>query len=113
MPLLVSSILIILALFKPIRVLTFPKIPGLWGKSIDKVELYFLVFWFFSENRPCQCFLIDARALPVLREDNHCEEAQTFLEVIIEIMSPFLSEVCNGESLPFISHPTAVSPIFV
>ena len=56
-------------------------------------------------------FSNDALAFPVLLEDNQCKDGETF-EVIIFIISPFLSDDCNG-SFPLISQLTAVSPILV
>ena len=85
--LLVSSILIILASLTPINVLTFPRIPGLCGRSIDKVDVYSFNLPSLSKSLPCQCFLIDARAFPVLLEDNQCNDGETFFDVFISIGS--------------------------
>ena len=92
---------------------SLPKIPGLCGKSIDKVELYSFDLASLSRNLPCQCFLIDALAFPVLLDDSQCKDGETFFEVIIFIISPFFNDDCRGDSLPLISQPIAVSPILV
>ena len=42
-----------------------------------------------------------------------CNDGEFFLEVIIFTVSPFLRIVCNSLLFPLISHPIAVSPIFV
>ena len=81
MLLFVNSMLIILASLNPIIVLTLPRIPGLWGRSMDNVEVYSFVFSSFFNSLPCQCFLIDARAFPVLLDDNQCKDGEIFLKL--------------------------------
>ena len=77
-----------------------PKIPGLLGKLIERVEVYSLTFVSFSNNLSCQCFLTDALALPVLLDDNQCKDGDTFLDVIISTISPFFKDDCKGEVVP-------------
>ena len=74
----VNSMLTMFASLSPINVLTLPKIPGLCGKSIESVEVYSFNLDSFSNNLPCQCFLIEALAFPVLLEDSQCKEGETF-----------------------------------
>ena len=64
-------------------------------------------------NLSCQYLLIEALALPVFEDDNQCKEGETFVEVKILTISPFLRIVCQSLSMPLITQPVAVSPILV
>ena len=50
----------------PTKVVTSPSFPGLSGKDIHKVVLYFLICWSLFSPLSCQYFLIADLALPVL-----------------------------------------------
>jgi hypothetical protein len=56
----------IFSLWSPIREVMLPNCPGLSGKEIHKVVLYFFNFSSFSSPLSCQYLLIAALAFPVL-----------------------------------------------
>ena len=100
-------------LCSPIKELTIPNWPGLSGNEIHKVVLYFLDISCFCSSLLCQYLLIAALAFPVFVTGIQWSEGDCFFEVIILTLSPLVSIVWSSLLLPFISHPIAVSPIFV
>ena len=98
--------------FWPTNDVTSPRIPGLSGNETHNDVLYFLSICFVF-SLYCQYFLIADLAFPVLVDESQWSEGETFFEVIILITSPFLNSLWRGLSLPFISHPIAVSPTWV
>ena len=106
------STLEMFTLFVPIIVVTSPNIPGLSGKDIQRVVLYFFSVGLLS-SLYCQYLLIAALALPVLALVIQCKEGESFFDVNILTTSPFRNIDCRGLSFPFISHPIAVSPTLV
>ncbi len=99
---------------RPIKVLISPSIPGWSGKSITSVLVYCFSFLLIvCSDLSCQYLRIAALAFPVAADDIQCIDGETFLEIIISTVSPFLSFDCNAASCPFTLHPIAVLPILV
>ena len=109
----VISTLEIFTWFSPIIDVTSPSLPGWSGSEIHSVVLYFFTLSAFLFSLYCQYLRIEALAFPVLVDDNQCNDGETFFDAIIFTTSPFVKVDCNGLSFPLISHPIAVSPIWV